>query len=631
MNALLRKELRQLQPLSISIAVLVTLGWLLGASAVPIPPSQDLQFVWFLFAVLVGTAVGYFQLGIERSGGTWGLLLQRSLNPARIFVAKVAAGWLTLSLILIAPLLVTWAASLLAESFNVRGRRAMELAALACTSFAAHGLGVLSTTWKLPAQLRGGAALVGMVGLAMLGGAVGLAGWGGFWLRLLGWIGGSAALGATLALLAARNVADGSDSERSPSPLRALALGVTAAVVLVAPFWTVLVAIQAVLVREVYARYGRVVASSSDVWVTEDGTVGTLGNYLWVPEPTGTPSWFDEPADFESPVFHVGERWTALRWSMDFSGPVPSRLMTWFNRATGTLHHVLTTPAVGDQHDRSDGVEDVGSGFSAIVIESGGPWQSSGLLVDEAAGVIFVVNAEHTLERCALPGGDELTSLEWPSNWDARLDWRHAPRFVGESDSYRWTGGSFVPSSESSPLGADAWFGVEYAVEIEGGHTLAPTVRIYDGDGLEVLARDFVPKGLRQQVRRLAVEAIAVLRPPAVVVSSHLRSAAVAGGDGDLLVEQQVYAGHRRDLVVLGFLLAAAFTWHAVKRLQRIGAHPLRTGSWLVAIVALGYAGYIVFRLLEPAPRRVANAAARPVKPLLSDVRHTAGVSTIAS
>jgi hypothetical protein len=104
MSALLRKEVAPFLAPACVLALLFTflLCWILDGDE----PSRTLFPLVFLLSVNAGAILGYVQLAKERDGDTLAYLLHRERTPRSLIMAKCAAGWALLALVLHLPLVL---------------------------------------------------------------------------------------------------------------------------------------------------------------------------------------------------------------------------------------------------------------------------------------------------------------------------------------------------------------------------------------------------------------------------------------------------------------------------------------------------------------------------------------------
>lgn len=108
MNALVRKELRQVLPAQLLLTVLLTVVWLVGADPeMVLAPYAEGQFSLYalleVFCLSEGLVLGLGQFAMERWQGTEAYLVHRGTGRSGAFRAKMFAGLASLAPIAIVP------------------------------------------------------------------------------------------------------------------------------------------------------------------------------------------------------------------------------------------------------------------------------------------------------------------------------------------------------------------------------------------------------------------------------------------------------------------------------------------------------------------------------------------------
>lgn len=644
MRALLVKEWRQLQPFGLGVVLAAWFSWWAAWDdpELFIVPSRGLEALLWIVPVLVGVGIGFYQLAVERTGGTLGLLVHRPVMVGRLVMAKVGAAWALWVLSCPLPIAVAWiVARAEADGLQLEPLRPFELAMTSTAALAAHALGMLAATLKVRPRNQGGFAVLLAVGLVV----VGLIGWSPAWgepvVRPLAFAGFHVAVALVVLLVVPGSLPRGGDRDRALPAGRVAAVGALGLIFLALPVWVLIALAEGMLgVRALEnrptlaARGDRIVLPAPDGDQTlcelappvREGTWMAGTGWTWTragASPDGslldsTPSW------------HVGSRWRAFNTHFGWN-----RHWLYLDLDVGELHLILRK---GELVLRLVASKDDGSGFGSRLRPVFGFTRVSGsawCLVDPLDDSLWEVRRqglEASVRKVELPRGDRLAYILpsvpadfSPMRASGRTDPADIARLlVGENGAYTWDGQSIVEAqpdwiatvtnepSEDPPISVRT-----------SGDPLRPLVEVTDPGTGEVLAT--MRGGPRSVVGWLCwagAQLTTLARPPASVLAgllaeperTTLHSATVA---------PLVVGRGRLDLAAAALVLGAWLAWRTQARLRRREAPIALTLAWTVIVLVTGLVGHAVFRIVEPESepradelggvRRDVRVAARPL------------------
>lgn len=176
MNALFRKELRQILPAQLFLTALFSAGWFLivapDVALAPYDSGQVAQHALIAcFCLILGLVLGLGQFGSEHWSGTQAFLVHRGTGHRGAFHAKVLAGLIGLAPLVVVPPTAFVAVHVLGEEVSGRAAAINLLRMVGAGSVAVLGyaIGVLAAQVQRGWLVRIGLALLGsLTGLLLL-------------------------------------------------------------------------------------------------------------------------------------------------------------------------------------------------------------------------------------------------------------------------------------------------------------------------------------------------------------------------------------------------------------------------------------------------------------------------------
>jgi hypothetical protein len=671
MNALVRKELRQILPAQLLVTALVSLAWFFADPRWALAPFAEEQSSLYvavqISCLLAGLALGLGQFTLERWQGTEAYLVHRGTGRRGAFRAKVLAGLASLVLLAIVPpsLFGSFYLSSQDHAGSASVLSLVQAAIAGATVVPGYALGVFV------AQVRRGWIL--RAALALLGAAT--------LLSALTWLAhpavqlwhipfvGPLLAAAWLLFLAGREFETGERSKRS-RPIALLRALTTAALCL--PFFLfVPFFVRAALRIDVMAGFPHVVEDGQGklfvATPTERDRASLLGSNPGIPRvgnvyelvdaeggrvPDSTAlhynSWSSYSDNQVAPHADKAHFTTlyAPFWTPMTQVPEIVR-RTDGHHPRGPLQlsgpwHVARDQPVGWHVlvDLSDGAVWVGAwstmprhrlatlGPSIRVLE--GKRNSGPVLCDEATGLLRTLRNQQdndelpVLEVVALPDGDRFVGVEPLYSVDAA---RIGVRIKAQGELLRGTTGLYVRDHQGwlrwEELGLSERAGRAPETELDELHRWSLVFSSLDGFGFHLdvldavtgdtrLAIDLTPTTQRQRNKAFLAELACLTFSPAVVLASWSSPRRVApehfGVIGPTLLDE-LRGRNRTGIVVASLLLAAALTRQLWRRLGQGGA-PLELRLWWCGATALlGLPAYVLCRLLEPRAARTSRVA----------------------
>lgn len=168
MNALLRKELRQILPAQLFLTAVFSAGWfLIIAPDVALAPYDNAQIAQHAliacFCLTLGLVLGLGQFGSEHWSGTQAFLVHRGTGHRGAFHAKVLAGLIGLAPLVVVPPTVFFAVHLYGTELSGRAAaiNLVRLIGAGSVALLGYAVGVLAAQLRRGWLVRIGLALVG--------------------------------------------------------------------------------------------------------------------------------------------------------------------------------------------------------------------------------------------------------------------------------------------------------------------------------------------------------------------------------------------------------------------------------------------------------------------------------------
>lgn len=657
MRSLVAKELRQVLPAHVLLAVLFAAAWRLGVTpeSAVVPHARDLGERHLLLALVYlveGLVLGFAQFGMERWNRTEAYLVHRGTGPGGAFAAKLIAGLAALALLIAAPPLLYLLSHVVAGTWIESAPlapllHAMLASATALGGFAAGVFGAqLHGTWGK----RVGLAILGACSVlyaAKVGAspveALGQASIARF--LLLQAVLAAGVLSAAFGLFRA-----GEDAQRAWPPATAAAFAAACLALFTLPYIVGPMAVVTRAVRttaiasgpqvlqdpagELYLaerRHGRewsirdaqgravpeALARGYDGYGSEDAP------FLSLYRPHSTPlSWLGPQHDASEPF--RPRSWVFERPARRVLTPAGD---AWYDIAAGRIGAV-----VRDETGRGRWVEIDVPPRMAVSYPEGRPFgeRHAPLLADAAAGRLWSLEAEpgrepELVERF-LPQGERMLGVVRVQSKARLRVGLHEPisystslAVAGERGPYLWDGERIAPLAEIEPTWLEDSGALESDPSAVAFH-LQPTA--IDGLGYTLEVRDAASGALRLtaeyragRLGALLMRAATLVSAPAAALISWTRpvppprkaDAGPAGPLHDPLLAGRAQGGLLLGVVLLGALLALS-TW---RHLGRLGTPALARALWTVGTLTLGPSVWFLARALAPARSPAPRAAQR--------------------
>lgn len=605
MKTLVCKELGRVLPSAVVVGLVLTVLYasLYGVkSALLVPPSALMPIV-LLLAVNVGALIGYGQLANERHAGTLSLLLQRSMAPGALIVAKCAAAWTFLALVVHVPLVLfaLWesASSPLGPVLQVG--RVGELLLLGLICVPGHALGLFCAT--LPVSIRLQAVFLpltaqGLVLLAVLF----------LWLPIAGQAASTALFLVGIAVLswwlltAARDRLTLLDDQERPEGARGLGsqLAFLALVLLVPGCLLLSMAQHAILELSTADR-------QSIAWHADHGPVliQRVAPMDWTVRSPGGELLPGVPVDPSWALFRgYGGDWVRLWWWSE--DRTPQDLLS-----SAEEDH-RAEPCLAPEWDE---VTSATIGIEGSTLE-----MDVRAFFEQSAGSISILYTLHAgrvslSSRVRTSTPPEIPSLYRLVRGDGQpFSPRSRATTLGQDlrvedpgDGTVWhllladTPPAFTRASRLDVYGLSEDSPSEPSVHaVVEGDLLACTVRVVENATGEVLmTHHYGPSDSVGRGTQAFLFGSTLCLPPALLLGSH----AFAGERSrwNLSLGGLLVGRGRRLWLVLSSLGVGLFLANAVQRgLRRRGAETWRRRTWMCLILALGPAGWLLFLALEP-------------------------------
>ncbi len=670
MRALLKKELHGLLPET------VISGFLGGAGLIAVgrfavdwgPPGHDVGdgiTIYAMTMLLTGAALGFWQLYTERKEGTDAYLIHRATGAAGAFQAKLLAGWISLSLLVVMVLAIhaLWFALFSPAGPLARWERAWQHLALSTLIFSGYGLGLWTSALPRAESTRFLMLLLACSSSLALSSLVSLRWNGGPSAPVLRFALVQIALAAAFTWQARRTYLSGVEPERPLGGRLALWNVPLALVGLALPFALLQSSLQKGL-------RGRILSNREHIVQAPDGELFLAGRFGRFAsgfvrfDQSGLPvseellrytGWGRGGGEDYWTVFHPDQ--TPLAWSTSSPPPLrrlfvgkpfelssswlhirglgwpnlPWRPTAWLDQASGWVHaaeSIAEEPVAMHRLGKGSSSERFSRSTMAVFPSEG----SGACLVDRSDASAWRLEGQGAGTRMVpapLPEGERLIDVErvhslWRIHVGLYEPFGVSDTLVarGERGHWSWTDTGWVPYEgwPGSVLESQAPAAIELRVRNANGDGLAPRIEVLDARTGDVrFAHDYLPRTGVQKLALLGAQVLAVLRPPLASLPA-LRQDASAPERmrrplDKFVLDPALAGGHRAWLAVLGFLLALAMAATASRHLGRSGSdRPLRL-LWIALVAVLGLPAFVACcfvepqRLRQPATRQRQSAA----------------------
>ncbi len=649
MRALLRKEWRQLRPATWVVAAIAFLWYFERGSAryafvAPIPVPQWNQWV---FAWVLGGAVGFFQVAYEEWSGSRPYLWHRSVSVGRVLVAKSLVAWVILFVAVLFPGLAAYAALRWTAEFGpiLQVRRLVELGALCTAGVAAHGIAAWAATLPLSRSFQLIVAVACTLGFAGLSGLSLAFDWGEPDLRAAVFAAANVSLGIVALLLARARILHGTDPLASTSARvnwgsAGLLLVFTGGLV-----WLTLGGLATRWQARLLRRYPMIVldavpgprlairhAGGGGQFLDDGATIPEGQDWMAVWRPSGLlyMERFDV-LDFFGGEWHVGQSWRSVEDSW-------FRKSAYLDRHTGELHlfrdpsqarwmeplEPVASEHVTCEHRFSPETEVL------VTMPPGVP------VVDPGDLSLWTIERDpYRLAPAPLPDGQRFVEYQsrmyrqWALAGIRHPGWNS---IVGEKGIYSWDedGWKLVPDEDLADSIPAAEFDehrrYEFSLRQGNGPTPSVSFRSIDTGGLAFEHR-FAPDDAWSTALLAGIRTLRSLRAPLLALTSFLRDPREAEVREYTLAEPELYGRQRADLVAWNTLVAAVLAGFAFRRSQRTGATRRECIAWAVIVLATGLAGFLTQWVFLPRTATVrvrARCAVQPEEPLLRTMERLA-------
>jgi hypothetical protein len=640
-RGLVWKELREWGPAAAALLVLLCLGWCLAAPARDVLLAPNLEPTLFVLATasLCGLALGYAQLGLERTRGALAYLAHREGGRHALLRGKLAVGApLALALGVLPPLVYLAQQSSGTLAPILMPERALEHALAGFVALPAYACGLLVALIAPSSFLRFALGLLAAVGCFLY------SAWLPLPVRALSawseplFVLGELALAAAVLRLVWRLFARSHDRDLV-LPLR-LQVGsaLCALLFVVFPGWSAfsnsvregqrsLFDEYPLVVRSFDGRYSAMERSEyyaraqdprtpKRTFTMPDGTLANETDPVLVYNPAPPPEVrLRTGAPFADPQ----------RWSMLGLRSSDGHHVCYLDREQGVVHEFRDLDGKLSPPTHTVLRRDDGRPFSRETLIAGGG-DNQVLLVDGADHTLWKLEVDGgalRLEPEALPDGDALVGVAlpeiWePEGWSAELG--SGPVLVGARGRYVSTYGGF--QREGSPA-AKPWWMRYCRSEVGEASLVSSTVRLraIDASGAsgpesEVLfVQRYEPRTLRQ-IGRVALMRFGLLCGPPVLSAQRLL------GDSNTPLLRGILPGPTpmpRDAAWLHLahaLLGLAFGVLTWRHIARRGGTRAERVLWSAFAALFGVFALTFLRMLAPRPEPVAALARRESAPL---------------